>query len=567
MKIVNNTGIDLKELENKISEFYPYSKKTLGFDRDPNSINLVSDPKNASNILGKTAFYNPGDASITVYTDKRHPKDILRSISHELVHHAQNCRGEFSEIQELEQDYAQTNKKLREMEQEAYLMGNMTFRDWEDGMKKEIDEGYRGEDGVGNRNLKYETAGVKKLSRKQRRLQRKIPGWEAPPEHIKDIGTAHKMIVQFKDVMLPEERELLEKLREKEHNGTFDMNDNWKIGYLMRLFVKRRQNMKKEVDEAYADGPAVDDRRLRYKTAGVKKQRSNSSPSKLSTTAPSKDTKPRKDNKAQNAIRQFGKIMTPEELKFAKKLQDKEDNNNGKLDKNDDQELYFMIVKLLKRQRGLREEESLEKPKQQGTDSKTMNEYNKKKIKEMMNSIITKIKQDLAEAEEPKPDWLDLDQDGNKNEPMSKAADEKKDDGEEKSDKDLSKVPPQLRKHVAKKMDESETVEESSCGSDHKREDDELDEGCCRKCGQSDCGCGNKMYEGDCGECGQSGCGCGNKMYEGGCGECGKPDCDSCGGGMGRMYEEDEGMEGFLSERRNNLFGKLVNEWFSTEKK
>ena len=446
MKIVNNTGIDLKELENKISEFYPYSKKTLGFDRDPNSINLVSDPKNASNILGKTAFYNPGDASITVYTDKRHPKDILRSISHELVHHAQNCRGEFSEIQELEQNYAQTNKKLREMEQEAYLMGNMTFRDWEDGMKKEI-------------------------------------------------------------------------------------------------------------DEAYADGPAVDDRRLRYKTAGVKKQRSNSSPSKLSTTAPSKDTKPRKDNKAQNAIRQFGKIMTPEELKFAKKLQDKEDNNNGKLDKNDDQELYFMIVKLLKRQRGLREEESLEKPKQQGTDSKTMNEYNKKKIKEMMNSIITKIKQDLAEAE--KPDFLDIDKDGDKKEPMSKAADEKKDDGEEKSDKDLSKVPPQLRKHVAKKMDESETVEESSCDGDHKREDDEVDEGSCGNHKRED----DEVDEGSCGNHKRED----DELDEGCCGKCGQSD-SNCGCGN-KMYEEDEGMEGFLSERRNNLFGKLVNEWFSAEKK
>jgi len=159
--------------------------------------------------------------------------------------------------------------------------------------------------------------------------------------------------------------------------------------------------------------------------------------------------------------------------------------------------------------------------KKELNNSKVMNEYNKKKIKEMMNTIITRVKQELAEAE--KPDFLDVDKDGDKEEPMSKAADEKGDDKE--GDKDLSKVPAQLRKHVAKKVDESESVEESSCGGDHKREEDELDEGCCGKCGQSDCGCGNKMYE------------------------------------------EDEGMEGFLSERRNNLFGKLVNEWFSAEKK
>ena len=62
--------------------------------------------------------------------------------------------------------------------------------------------------------------------------------------------------------------------------------------------------------------------------------------------------------------------------------------------------------------------------------------------------------------EAAKPDFLDLDKDGDKKEPMSAAAkdakngddgdkDEKEDD--DGDDKGLSKVPPQLRKHVAKK--------------------------------------------------------------------------------------------------------------------
>jgi hypothetical protein len=69
-----------------------------------------------------------------------------------------------------------------------------------------------------------------------------------------------------------------------------------------------------------------------------------------------------------------------------------------------------------------------------------------------------------------KPDFPDVDGDGDTEEPISKASKEKKEKGdskedddkeEEKSesddekDKDLSKVPPQLRKHVAKKMDEA----------------------------------------------------------------------------------------------------------------
>jgi len=80
--------------------------------------------------LGSTAMYNMVDDTVTLYTNGRHPKDILRSLAHELVHHCQNCRGEFDELGEIEEDYIQKNPHLREMEREAYL-GNMEFRDWE----------------------------------------------------------------------------------------------------------------------------------------------------------------------------------------------------------------------------------------------------------------------------------------------------------------------------------------------------------------------------------------------------------------------------------------------------
>jgi hypothetical protein len=35
----------------------------------------------------------------------------------------------------ISQGYAQGNKHLRKMEMEAYLKGNMLFRDWEDSKK------------------------------------------------------------------------------------------------------------------------------------------------------------------------------------------------------------------------------------------------------------------------------------------------------------------------------------------------------------------------------------------------------------------------------------------------
>jgi hypothetical protein len=73
---------------------------------------------------------------ITIYVDGRHPKDIMRSFSHELVHHNQNENGEFANVVgQGGSNYAQTNPHLRKMEKEAYLKGNMCFRDWEDGYK------------------------------------------------------------------------------------------------------------------------------------------------------------------------------------------------------------------------------------------------------------------------------------------------------------------------------------------------------------------------------------------------------------------------------------------------
>jgi nicotinic acid mononucleotide adenylyltransferase len=93
---------------------------------------INNDEENASKILGKTAHYNPADKSITLYTFGRHPKDILRSFSHEMIHHMQNLEGRLDNI-----TTTNTNEDgdLPEIEKEAYEKGNMMLRNWEDGIK------------------------------------------------------------------------------------------------------------------------------------------------------------------------------------------------------------------------------------------------------------------------------------------------------------------------------------------------------------------------------------------------------------------------------------------------
>jgi nicotinamide mononucleotide adenylyltransferase len=91
-----------------------------------------NDTENANNILGKTAYYDPSNNSITLFTAGRHPKDILRSFSHEMIHHMQNLENRLTNItttNTTEDDH------LSQLEQEAYLNGNMNFRNWEDGIK------------------------------------------------------------------------------------------------------------------------------------------------------------------------------------------------------------------------------------------------------------------------------------------------------------------------------------------------------------------------------------------------------------------------------------------------
>jgi hypothetical protein len=135
LKINNKGNFDLQGNEDLFHSLGQFAQKRMGFNKPP-VLNLVSDTKNADKALGKTAYYDPQSMSVTIYTDNRHTKDILRSLAHELVHHTQNENGMLNDSGYHGTGYAQKNKDLRQSEKEAYLKGNMCFRDWEDGLKQ-----------------------------------------------------------------------------------------------------------------------------------------------------------------------------------------------------------------------------------------------------------------------------------------------------------------------------------------------------------------------------------------------------------------------------------------------
>lgn len=129
---INQTKLLLKEL-------YKYMCEKLNFN--PNiKVFLKNDTKNSENILGKTAYFEPKNNSITIFITNRHPKDCARSFAHEMYHAYQYSNGKIDDNLSTEEGYAQKDKNLRELEKEAYLNGNILFRDFEDMKKKEKGE-------------------------------------------------------------------------------------------------------------------------------------------------------------------------------------------------------------------------------------------------------------------------------------------------------------------------------------------------------------------------------------------------------------------------------------------
>jgi len=136
-----NEQISKDVMKKYLNELYNYCLEHLKYiDRNPKII-FDEDQNNANDMFGKTGFYDPEKEEIHLFITDRHPKDILRSLAHELVHHEQNCRGDNDDLNlgltAHDPAYASHDAGLREMEREAFERGNMIFRDWCDLKKIE----------------------------------------------------------------------------------------------------------------------------------------------------------------------------------------------------------------------------------------------------------------------------------------------------------------------------------------------------------------------------------------------------------------------------------------------
>jgi hypothetical protein len=108
-----------------------------GYNIDPvPAVEFVNgDTENAKDFFGKTAYYDPNEQKIVLYTEGRHPKDIVRSFAHEMIHHIQNLEDRLGPITTQN---TQEDDHLNDIEAEANLKGTMTFRNWTDSLNEAI---------------------------------------------------------------------------------------------------------------------------------------------------------------------------------------------------------------------------------------------------------------------------------------------------------------------------------------------------------------------------------------------------------------------------------------------
>ena len=240
MKIIvkNRSGHNMGHMGPYLKSFLPYAQKRMGFNRPP-TIFFDSDPQNAENVLGKTGYYNPETEEIVIFVDKRHPKDILRSLSHELIHHSQNCRGDLNpEIAgETTPGYAQTNTHMRDMESEAYKYGNgLYFRDWEDSLKNGLEEtNYRHITGDSHKMATYEQLKEEITKKVVAALTEKLNNnveEAAKPDFLDIDGDGDKeepMKKAAKEKELKEEEEELEERRKRDTPRDSDRREAEKL--------------------------------------------------------------------------------------------------------------------------------------------------------------------------------------------------------------------------------------------------------------------------------------------------------------------------------------------------
>lgn len=117
-----------REYADDIISFY----RENGIDLGEKAPEISFDDSRVSrfDVFAPTGHYDFTKDEITLRTDNRHAKDIMRTLCHELVHAWQFRRDPEGYMKFDKTGSLKDNQTLLEFEREAYERGNILFRMW-----------------------------------------------------------------------------------------------------------------------------------------------------------------------------------------------------------------------------------------------------------------------------------------------------------------------------------------------------------------------------------------------------------------------------------------------------
>lgn len=107
-----------------------FGENGIDFGGKAPSITFDPAPVSRFDVFARTGHYDFTKDEITLRTDNRHAKDIMRTFCHELVHAWQYRRDPEGYMEFDKTGNLKDNPELLEYEREAYEKGNVLFRMW-----------------------------------------------------------------------------------------------------------------------------------------------------------------------------------------------------------------------------------------------------------------------------------------------------------------------------------------------------------------------------------------------------------------------------------------------------
>lgn len=96
---------------------------------------IFLDKTHQDGVFVYTGYFDPESDGIRLFVDGRHPKDVLRTFAHELIHWKQQKDGVIEKSGYTGEKITE-DENLIKLEKEAYLKGNIAFRSWTETEQK-----------------------------------------------------------------------------------------------------------------------------------------------------------------------------------------------------------------------------------------------------------------------------------------------------------------------------------------------------------------------------------------------------------------------------------------------